>query len=31
MVIKAKYKSIFLLLIIGVGLESVVSVYISSR
>ena len=31
MVIKAKYKSVFLLLIIGAGLKSVVSVYILSR
>jgi hypothetical protein len=31
MVIEAKYKSVFLLLIIGVGLISVVSVYILSK
>jgi hypothetical protein len=31
MVIEAKYKSVFLFLIIGAGLESIISVYISSR
>jgi hypothetical protein len=31
MVIKAKYKSVFLLLIIEAGLVSVVSVYISFK
>jgi hypothetical protein len=31
MVIKAKYRSVFLLLIIRAGLESVVSVYILSK
>jgi hypothetical protein len=31
MIIKAKYRSVFLLLIIGAGLVSVVSVYILSK
>jgi hypothetical protein len=31
MVIETKYKSVFLLLIIKAGLESVISVYILSR
>jgi hypothetical protein len=31
MVIEAKYRSVFLLLIIRAGLESVISVYISSK